>query len=509
MIGQTFVRHKHNFTIEAKVIAPHIAYKSIRILSVIKEHRNSSLANLLMYAAMRWIEAHGGKNIVAICRSSLIEMYVKAGLVPLNRTVKAGNVTYELSIASIEHLNALVRKQMEKWKLLYNKIEWKLPYSFFAPSRCNHGGAFFEAIGEDLQTLQNRDVVINADVLDAWFPPSPKVIEALQNNVAWLLQTSPPTHSKGLIEVIAKVRGIGKASILPGAGSSNLIFLALQHFLNSMSKVLILDPCYGEYRHVLDNIIQCSVNTFELKREEGFVVNTDALLEEILKGYDMVILVNPNSPTGVHIAKDKMKEMLLQVPTATLVWVDETYIEYKGTTDSLEQLATLTENVIICKSMSKVYALSGARIGYLCCAPHLIETLKSLTPPWALSLPSQLAAITALQDEGYYNIKYHETQLLREKMRLDLIRIGMKEVIAGVANFLLCYLPASIPSASDFIEHCKAHNLYIRDVSAMGTTLGNGVLRIAVKDKKTNERIIIIMQQIMMKIDEITRKDIE
>lgn len=227
------------------------------------------------------------------------------------------------------------------------------------------------------------------------------------------------------------------------------------------------------------------------------MVNTDSLLEEILKGYDMVILVNPNSPTGVHIAKDKMEEMLLQVPTATLVWIDETYIEYKGTTDSLEQLATRTENVIICKSMSKVYALSGARIGYLCCAPHLIETLKSLTPPWALSLPSQLAAINALQDEGYYNIKYHETQLLREKMRFDLIRIGMKEVIAGVANFLLFYLPAGI-SSPDFIEDCKAHNLYIRDVSTMGTTLGNGVLRIAVKDEKTNERIIIIMQQIMM-----------
>lgn len=186
----------------------------IRILSVIKEHRSSSLANLLMYSAMRWIEAHGGKNIVAICRSSLMEMYVKAGLVPLNRTVKAGNVTYELSIASMEHLNTLVRKQMEKWKLLYNKMEWKLPYSFFAPSCCYHGGAFFEAIGEELQTLHKREVVINADVLDTWFPPSPKVIEALQNNVAWLLQTSPPTHSKGLIKVIAKVRGIEEASIL-------------------------------------------------------------------------------------------------------------------------------------------------------------------------------------------------------------------------------------------------------------------------------------------------------
>ena len=469
----------------------------IRILSVIKEHRNSFLVNLLMYAAMRWIEAHGGKNIVAICCSSILEMYVKAGLVPLHHTVKVGNVTYQLSVASIEQLNTLVHKHIEKWKLLRNKIEWELPYSFFAPAPCYHGGAFFTAIGEDLQTLDNRDEIINADVLDAWFPPSPKVIEALQNNVSWLLQTSPPTHCKGLIKVIAKVRGINEASVLPGAGSSDLIFLALQHFLNSHSKVLILDPCYGEYRHVLDNIVQCSVTAFKLKKEEGFIVNIDALLEEILKGYDMVILVNPNSPTGLHLAKDKMEETLLQVPAATLMWIDETYIEYKGTDASLEHFAIKPENVIICKSMSKVYALSGARAGYLCCAPHLIETLKLLTPPWAISLPGQLAAINALQDESYYNEKYQETNLLREKLRLDLIEIGMKEVIPGVANFLLCYLPYNIPSVTKFIEDCKAYNLYIRDVSAMGSTLGNGAVRIAVKDEKTNERIITIMRQII------------
>ncbi len=131
----------------------------IRILSVIKEHRNSFLANLLMYAAMRWIEARGGKNIVAICRSSLLKMYVKAGLVPLQHSVTAGRVSYQLSIASIEQLNVLAQRQIEKWKSLESKIDWKLPFSFFAPPPCYHGGVFFTAIGEDLQTLHKHTEV--------------------------------------------------------------------------------------------------------------------------------------------------------------------------------------------------------------------------------------------------------------------------------------------------------------------------------------------------------------
>lgn len=74
----------------------------------------------------------------------------------------------------------------------------------------------------------------------------------------------------------------------------------------------------------------------------------------------MVILVNPNSTPVLHIAKDTMEAMWLHVPLATLLWIDETYIEYVRTA-SLEQFATRTENVIICKSMSKVYSTKWSK----------------------------------------------------------------------------------------------------------------------------------------------------
>jgi histidinol-phosphate/aromatic aminotransferase/cobyric acid decarboxylase-like protein len=470
----------------------------IRLLSIDKAWRNSALALLLMYAAKRWVEAHGGRHIVAICRSDIMKMYINAGLVPLNNSIKSGEVVYELSLTSIERLNEVVQNKMKAFKMLQTKTTWKFPFSFFAPAPCYHGGAFFTAIGEDLQTLHKKENIINADVLDAWFPPSPKVISALQNDLAWLLQTSPPTHNSGLISVIAKVRGVEDACILPGAGSSDLIFLGLQNLLYAGSKVLILDPCYGEYRHVLDNIIHCRVHTFPLLRADGFVVDTIALLKEIQKGYDLVILINPNSPTGLHVAKDKMEEMLLQIPATTLVWIDETYIEYAGKSASLEQFATGTENVIICKSMSKVYALSGARVAYLCAAPHLLEAMKSLSPPWSVSLPAQLAAIKALHDEQYYADRYRETHELREAMRNSLLRLGIKEIIPGMANFLLFYLSANITDVTAFIDRCRTQGLFIRDVSNMGKTLGAGALRIAIKDNETNDRLMTIMQAALL-----------
>src|SRR5213593_353028 len=62
---------------------------------------------------------------------------------------------------------------------------------------CYHGGAFFEAIGSDFDQLGKRHQIINADVLDAWFDPSPRVTAALTEHLPWLIRTSPPTHSDG------------------------------------------------------------------------------------------------------------------------------------------------------------------------------------------------------------------------------------------------------------------------------------------------------------------------
>ncbi|MBD0350412.1 MAG: aminotransferase class I/II-fold pyridoxal phosphate-dependent enzyme [Flavisolibacter sp.] len=293
---------------------------------------------------MRWVQAHGGKWIVSIGRTDLLEMYRKAGLKPLGKQTKAGAITYALCVAFLPDLKKIVQKKIQVFKALKEKTNWKLPFSFFAPAACYHGGTF-KAIGEDLHILEKRKEIINADVLDAWFPPSPKVMAALQNDLPWLLQTSPPTHCAGLIKTIAEKRCVAEDCILPGAGSSDLIFRCLPYFLHTGSKVLLLDPCYGEYMHVLEHIISCTTTRFPLRRAEGFVVNTKALLAEIRKGYNMVIIVNPNSPTGLHVPKVEMEEMLAQVPTGTLVWIDETYIEYVDTTESLERRAVQSENV--------------------------------------------------------------------------------------------------------------------------------------------------------------------
>ena len=360
---------------------------------------------------------------------------------------------------------------------------------------CFHGGTFFEAIGSGFETLERREVIVNADVLDAWFPPSPGVITTLQEHLSWLVRTSPPVQCEGLCQAVAAHRGVRRENILPGAGSSDLIYRAFRHWLHRESRVLILDPTYGEYRHVLDNVIGCRVDRLTLLRQDQYRVDLDELAQRIKQGYDLVVLVNPNNPTGRHIRRCDLESLLDTVPSKTRMWIDEAYIDYVGPAESMERFAAEAENVIVCKTMSKVYALSGMRVAYLCASPQQLLDLSSLTPPWVVGLPAQVAAVRALQDAAYYEERYRSTHLMRAEMHEALRGIGIREIVPGETNFLMFHLDDSQPTSERVIERAREAGVFVRDVACMGSDLGSRALRVAIKDPASNERVLRTMTQ--------------
>ncbi len=366
---------------------------------------------------------------------------------------------------------------------------------------CFHGGAFFEGIGVEFNNLDEKDNIISADVLDAWFPPAPKIKEVIHSYLPWIIKTSPPTNSEGYIKTISEHRTLNRESILPGAGSSDLIFRIFNQWLRPSSKVLILDPTYGEYSHILNKIIKCKVERLELKREEGYNINIDKLREKLNQKFDLFVWVNPNSPTGLHINKNQVERLLLNNKGCERIWIDETYVEYAGREQTLERFAEKSNNVFVCKSMSKVYALSGLRAAYLCANQNNILPLKRITPPWVISLPAQIAATYALKQEDYYIKKYQETHELRDKLKLQLKQIGIDEIIPGIANFIMFHVGNDKFSASQIVNECKLKKLYLRDLSGMGTSFEDDAIRMAVKDLNTNNKMIAILRECLNKFN--------
>ena len=163
---------------------------------------------------------------------------------------------------------------------------------------------------------------------------------------------------------------------------------------------------------------------------------------------------------------------------------------------SLERDATERNNVIVCKSMSKMYALSGARVGYLCASPECIDELRPHNPPWAVSLLGQVAGVEALNDEAYYRQQWTATHELREALASGLTELGC-DVLPGVANFVLCHLPPDGPDGAEVIDRARECGLFLRDASSMGSGLGDYAIRVAVKDAATNARMLRIIRGLL------------
>jgi histidinol-phosphate/aromatic aminotransferase/cobyric acid decarboxylase-like protein len=466
----------------------------IRALTVDESARGSVVAMGLMYAAFRWIQARGGLHIVAIGRREAVDMYLRLGLQRAGTELTCGDVIYDLMLADVDDIAATVGATTID--SIERRVDWQMDIAFRSPAECYHGGAFFDAIGDGFDRMDKVDEIINADVLDAWFPPAPAAVNALRDRLPWIMRTSPPNHADGLVRAIADARGVDPACILTGGGSSALIFRAFGNWLTRSSRVLVLDPTYGEYFHVLERVVRCETVRFSLDRSDGYQLDSERLAEVMKTGFDLFVWVNPNSPTGRHMASEDAAAILeTAAACCRRVWIDETYVEYAGPGQSLEQYAVRTDNVIVCKSMSKVYALSGMRVAYLCAPPQQLESLRALTPPWSVGLAAQIAATHALQAGDYYKARYAETHDLRQELVAGLRRLGIRELVPGIANFVMFHLPASGKNARTVIDECRERGLFLRGLSEMGA--GDHALRIAVKDADTNHRMLAILADIL------------
>lgn len=357
-----------------------------------------------------------------------------------------------------------------------------------------HGGSFWDGISPDFVSLEKSKNVINADVLDAWFDPSPKVIKKVSQFLTLSIRTSPPTHSEGLIKAISENRSVPENHIIVGGGSSDLIFILFPNILRKNDKVLILDPMYGEYAHIFENVLDVQLIRYKLAADKDFTIDYDSLNEAIQSNNPkLVVLVNPNSPTGKYWEKENILKLIESHPTIIFV-VDETYIEYVGKEKSIECDTERHRNLVVIKSMSKIYALSGARIGYIVAHTDILDKISSFVPPWPVSLIGQIAGIEALNDEKYYEAKWAETHILRENMIKNLRNESIK-IFDSVANFFLVQLKNG--SAEKIVKELRKENIYLRNCDSMSSQFKDDFIRIAVKDEKINKVVLEASQKFL------------
>jgi histidinol-phosphate/aromatic aminotransferase/cobyric acid decarboxylase-like protein/predicted GNAT family N-acyltransferase len=464
-----------------KKISEKAVIYEVRGLTINRAFRSQGYARLLMMAALKFSHENGADNIIAMGHKEVLPMYRAIGMhVFEEHHVSAGDVVFFPMIVAVDQLMKLAGDDI---------TDLQIQHLVENDDACYHGGASWDESGFD---FTRRKELVVADVLDSPFPPCPEVMESITENIISSCHESPPTQCEPLIEKISQVRGIPESDILVSSGSSSLMFSLMPNLLNKESRVLILSPMYGEYLHILTHLIGCHVTHFPLHPEEGFVIDSVSFVE-LARDHDAVIIVNPNSPTGVY--DSNISEMITHILSqeenkskCKMIWVDETYIEYVKDAVSLESLTSQHEELIVCKSMSKCYALSGLRVAYAVTANG--PFLRRFIPPWSVSLPAQIGAIAAFSNEKYYDKQYSIVHQNRAELNQQLVQLGF-QTYPSVANYILTKLPDSVAhSSNQFIALCRQKDVFVRDAENMGVTLDSRYVRFAVRSKTENQRII-------------------
>lgn len=300
------------------------------------------------------------------------------------------------------------------------------------------------------------------------------------------LNCYPDPGSGRLKESLAVFHDIGGQNIIVGNGSIELIYLSFKAF--KPGRALIFQPTFSEYEFAA--------------RSEGvkasFIRNT-GLLKKNIRENSLVFLCNPNNPTGSLLPYSEILSVwkVCKENNAVLI-VDEVFMDFVSRNKSftMAKLAVKERNLLVLKSLTKLFGLAGLRVGYLIGEKETLKKLKRLQYPWNINLLAQLAGAEVVKDKEY--IVRNQEIVNKERLYLFacLGNIGGINVFPSEANFLLCELTGKkIKSAADLSRSLLRKNILIRDCSNF-RGLNGRFFRVSVKTRQANSRLVTALKDI-------------
>lgn len=303
------------------------------------------------------------------------------------------------------------------------------------------------------------------------------------------LNRYPEPQPKALVERMAMLYGVSPRQVLVGRGSDEAIDLAVRAFCRAgQDRVVITPPTFGFYK-VAAKIQGAEVVEAPLLRD-GFQLDTDAV---ITAGHEakIVFLCSPNNPTGNLLDEAAMLRVCRELDDRALVVLDEAYIEFAGRTSLASRLAEFP-NLVILRTLSKAYALAGARLGSLLASEEIVGLLRRIIPPYAIpaSTVEEVLALTAAPQRAAAASRIQTLLEERSRMRARLERNpNVVRVFASDANFLL----VECRDAPKFFAAGKSAGLMVRDFTATPGLAAH--LRISIGTPDQNQRLLAAVEQ--------------
>ena len=339
-----------------------------------------------------------------------------------------------------------------------------------------------------------------------------------------ILERYPDPDYVELRQKLSNLNKVNLSDIILGNGATEIIFLFMK--VINPKKILIVSPTFGEYERAVkateisgDTVSLSSSNGdnknienkkieieyFELKESDDFKLNIGNLKNELENKYDLLIICNPNNPTGKFLKLAQTEEILKECNKYnTKLFIDEAFIEFleDGMKESIINTEGNKKNLFVTRAFTKFFAIPGLRLGYgMYFDKELEKKISEKKEPWSVNNFAEMAGLTVLDDAEYIEktLKWIAEEKIYMYEKLNKIS-GMK-VYETEVNFITGKIDEKLFSEGVNVkilrEKMFEQGILIRDASNF-KFLDERFFRLAIKDRASNERVIEAMKEIFM-----------
>ena len=315
--------------------------------------------------------------------------------------------------------------------------------------------------------------------------PPPVAIAEYHRAVA-SLACYPAPYADVLSGRIADWIGIAADNILVGNGSTQLIYLLAR--VMRWRRPVVVTPTFSEISNALI-LVEAAPHAIELSRERDFNLRIDEVTRVLEAGADVILLGQPNSPTGAMVSFDQATAIAIECARFGAHCVfDEAFIDFAADPRSMIRMIPHAPNVIVLRSMTKIFAIPGLRLGFVVAAPPSIARLQAVLEPWSVNAVAERVGIACVcVADGYIattrELIAHERGYLTD----GLAQNPHLRVFPSAANFLM--LAAREDGTDLFGAFLLRQAIAVRDLRSL-PGCGAGLYRVGIRNHEDNARIV-------------------
>ena len=323
--------------------------------------------------------------------------------------------------------------------------------------------------------------------------PSPKAVAAYRA-VADHLQDYPDGSATALREAIGRAFGLDPNRIVCGAGSDDLLNLLADAYLHDGDEAI----------HTTHGFLVYPIATLGsgakpiVAPEKNFTADVDAILAKVTERTKVVFLANPNNPTGTYVPFDEVKRLHKGLRPHVLLVLDAAYAEYVRRNDyeaGIELVAT-SENVVMCRTFSKIYGLAALRLGWMYGPAHVVDAINRIRGPFNVNGAAIAAGVAAIADAAHVETARAHNDKWLAWLTQEIRKLGL-EVTPSIANFVLIHFPESKgKTAEEADAFLTKHGLILRRVKAYHLP---NALRMTVGSEEANRLVVTALAEFLGK----------